>query len=70
MNRDYTLGGGLANLNERVRVVDRDGMDLGYMTVADAQRLAAEQSGELSVIAREDKVAIVRIVIIKKTPPA
>ena len=39
------------------------------MMVAEAQRLAAEQGGELSVIAREDKVAIVRIVIIRKAPP-
>jgi translation initiation factor IF-3 len=70
MNRDYTLGSGLANLSDQVRVVDRDGTDLGYMMVAEAQRLAAEQGGELSVIAREDKVAIVRIVLIKKSPPA
>ena len=68
MNRDYTLRNGLANLKDRVRVVDRDGMDLGYMTVDKAQRLAAEQGGELSVIAREDKMAIVRIVLIKKSP--
>ena len=69
VNRDYTLDSGLANLSDRVRVVDRDGTDLGYMMVAEAQRLAAEQGGELSVIAREDKVAIVRIVIIRKAPP-
>ena len=61
---------GLANRNDRVRVVDHDGTDLGYMAVAKAQRLAAGQGGELSVIAREGKVAIVRIVLIKKTPDA
>jgi len=68
VNRDYTLRSGLANLSDQVRVIDRDGTDLGYMTVAKAQRLAAEQGGEVSVIAREDKVAIVRIVLIKKSP--
>ncbi|HEX5219285.1 MAG TPA: hypothetical protein VFZ59_06930 [Verrucomicrobiae bacterium] len=68
MNRDYTWGSGIANRNDRVRVVDCDGMDLGYMSVADAQRRAAEQGGELSVIAREDKLAIVRIVRIKPPP--
>ena len=67
VNRDYTLGSGLANLSDEVRVIDRDGTDLGYMIVAEAQRLAAQQGGELSVIAREDKVAIVRIVLIKKS---
>lgn len=66
MNRDYTLGSGLANLSETVRVIARDGTDLGYMVLAEAQRLAAEEGGELSVIAREEKVAIVRIVLIKK----
>jgi len=68
VNRDYTLGSGLANLSDRVRVVDRDGTDLGYMIVAEAQRLAAEQGGELTVIAREGKVPIVRIVLIRKAP--
>ena len=68
MNRDYTLGSGLANLSDEVRVINRDGTDLGYMIVAEAQKLAAEQGGELSVIAREEKVAIVRIVFIRKAP--
>jgi len=68
VNRDYTLGSGRANLSDQVRVIDRDGTDLGYMIVAEAQKLAAEQGGELSVIAREEKVAIVRIVLIRKAP--
>jgi translation initiation factor IF-3 len=68
VNRDYTLSTGLANLSDRVRVIDHNGMDLGYMIVAEAQRLAARQGGELSVIAREGQLAIVRVVLIKKSP--
>ena len=68
MNTDYTWDNGLSTLNDKVRVIDHDGTDLGYMFVAKAQRLAARQGGELSVIAREDKVAIVRIVLIRKAP--
>ena len=68
MNRDGTLGNGLANLSDRVRVIDRDGTPLGFMIVAEAQRLASEQGGELVVIAREVGVTVVRIVLVRKAP--
>ena len=68
MNRDGTLGSGLANLSDRVRVIDRDGTQLGVMIVAEAQKLASEQGGELIVIAREAGVAVVRIVLVRKAP--
>jgi translation initiation factor IF-3 len=42
MSRDGTLSG-LANLNDRVRVIDRDGTDLGCMMVAEAQKIASDQ---------------------------
>jgi len=68
MNRDGTLGSGLANLSDKVRVIDRDGTPLGFMIVAEAQRLASEQGGELIVIGRESGVPIVRIVLVRKAP--
>ena len=68
MSRDFTLGSGLANLSDRVRVIDRDGTDLGFMIVAEAQRCASEQGCELVVIAREGKLTVVRIVLVRKAP--
>ena len=68
MSRDGTLAGGLANLSDRVRVIDRDGTDLGFMIVAEAQRLATQQGGELFVIEREERVTVVRIVLVRKAP--
>jgi translation initiation factor IF-3 len=68
MNRDGSLGSGLANLSDRVHVIDRDGTDLGFMLVAEAQKLAAQQGGELFVIERERGVTTVRIVLVKKAP--
>ena len=68
MSRDFTLGSELANLSDRVRVIDRDGMDLGFMIVAEAQRCASDQGCELVVIAREARITVVRIVQVKKAP--
>jgi translation initiation factor IF-3 len=68
VKRDFTLGSGLANLSDQVRVIDRDGTVLGFMTVAEAQGRASEQGGELVVIAREAGVTVVRIVLVKKAP--
>jgi translation initiation factor IF-3 len=65
MSRDGTLSG-LANLNDRVRVIDRDGTDLGFMMVAEAQKIASDQGGELVVIARVKNVTAVRVVLVKK----
>jgi translation initiation factor IF-3 len=69
VSRDVTLGGGLANLNDRVRVIDRDGTDLGFMIVAEAQKIASDQGGELVIIAHERKVTVVRVVLVRKAPP-
>ena len=66
MNRGGTLPGGLANLNDTIRVIDRDGTDLGLMIVAEAQKLASEQGAELFVTERRAKPAVVRIVIVRK----
>jgi translation initiation factor IF-3 len=68
MNRDAGLPGGIANLGDTVRVVDRDGTDLGLMILAEAQRRALEQNGELFVIAREPKPPVLRIVLVRKAP--
>ena len=68
MKRDSTLAGGLANLSDRVRVIDREGTDLGIMIVAEAQRVASEQSGELFVVGSEGRLKVVRIVLIRKAP--
>ena len=65
MSRDGTLPGGLANLSDRVRVVDRDGTNLGYMIVAAAQKLASEQGGELFVTGREGPLTVV---VVRKAP--
>jgi translation initiation factor IF-3 len=66
MNRGATLPGGLANLGDIVRVIDRDGTDLGLMIVAEAQRLASEQGAELFVTNHQAKPPILRIVIVRK----
>jgi translation initiation factor IF-3 len=62
MKRSCELGIGLANLGDQVRVVDRDGSALGFMTVVEAQKRASEQHGELVVILRTEKMTVVRIV--------
>jgi translation initiation factor IF-3 len=66
MNRGAGLPGGLANLGDTVRVIDRDGTDLGLMIVAEAQKLASEQGAELFVIERTTKPPVVRIVLVRK----
>ena len=66
MNRGAALPGGLANLNDSVRVIDRDGTDLGVMIVAEAQRLASEQGAELFVTEHRAKPPVLRIVIVRK----
>jgi hypothetical protein len=62
MKRGADLGIGLANLSDQVRLVDRDGTILGFMTVAEAQRRASQKAGELVTILRSDEMTIVRIV--------
>ena len=66
MKRDSGLPGGLANLGDTVRVIDRDGSDLGLMIVAEAQKRASEQGAELFVIARTTNTTVVRIVDVRK----
>jgi len=66
MNRGAGLPGGLANLNDTVRVIDRDGTDLGVMIVAKTQKLASEQGAELFVTEHTAKPPVVRIVIVRK----
>ncbi len=66
MNRGVGLPGGLANLNDPVRVIDRDGTDLGVMMVAEAQKLASEQGAELFVTEHMAKPPVVHIVIVRK----
>ncbi len=66
MNRGGALPGGLANLNDTVRVIDRDGTDLGLMIVAEAQKLASDQGAELFVVAHTAKPPVVRIVVVRK----
>lgn len=68
MSRDGSLFSGLANLSDRVRVVDRDGADLGVMIVAEAQRLASKQGCELFVVVHDVRPPLVRIVLVKKAP--
>lgn len=65
MNRGAGLPGGLANLGDTVRVIDRDGTDLGLMIVAEAQKRASEQGAELFVIERTAKPPVVRIVEVR-----
>ena len=66
MNRAAGLSGGLANLGDTIRVIDRDGADLGLMIVAEAQKLASEQGAELFVIGATAKPQVVRIVVVRK----
>jgi translation initiation factor IF-3 len=67
MSREATLPDGLANLSDTVRVIDRDGTDLGLMIVVEAQRLASEQGAELFVTDHKAKPPVLRIVIVRKT---
>ncbi len=66
MNRCGVLPGGLANLSDTVRVMDRDATDLGLMIVAEAQKLTSEQGAELFVTEHAAKPPVVRIVIVRK----
>jgi translation initiation factor IF-3 len=66
MNRGGGLPGGIANLNDTIQVIDRDGTDLGLMIVAEAQRIASEQGAELFVTNPDAKPPIVRIVLVRK----
>ena len=49
-------------------MIDRDGTDLGFMIVAEAQKIASEQGGELYVLARTQNLTLVQIVLVKKAP--
>jgi translation initiation factor IF-3 len=69
MSRDGTLSGGLANLNDRVKVIDRDGTDLGFMIVAEAQKVVSDQGAELVVIERARGVTVVQVVLVRKGRP-
>ncbi len=69
VKRDCALASGLSNLGDWVRLIDRDGTDLEVMIVAEAQRRAAEQGGELYLV-EQGRVALVRIVLIRKAPGA
>ena len=53
-------------MGDRVRVIDRDGTDLGFMIVSEAQRIASDQGGELVVLASEGGISVVRVVLVKK----
>jgi Translation initiation factor IF-3, N-terminal domain len=66
MNRGGALPGGLANLNDTIQVIDRDGTDLGLMIVAEAQKLASQQGAELFVTRHTAKPPVVHIVIVRK----
>src|SRR5262249_17363018 len=66
MNRGAGLPAGLANLGDTVRVVDRDGTDLGPMIVAKAQKLAADEGAELFVTHPTARPPVVRIVHVRK----
>ena len=66
MKRDSGLPSGLANLGDKIRVIDRDGTDLGLMIVAEAQKRASGQGAELFVIDRTAEPPVVRIVEVRK----
>lgn len=68
MNRNGSLISGLANLSDRVHVIDRDGADLGFMIVAEALSVAANQGCELVVVEHDADRPVVRIVLVKKAP--
>lgn len=66
MNRAAGLPNGLANLGDTIRVIDRDGTNLGCMIVAEAQKFASEQGGELFVIEPTATPPVVHIVLVRK----
>lgn len=66
MNRGAGLPSGLANLGDTVRVVDRDGTDLGLMIVAIAQKIASEQGAELFVADPKASPPVVRVVMVRR----
>ena len=65
MNRGAGLPGGLANLGDSVRVIARDGADLGRMIVAEALKLASEQGAELFVTEPTAKPPVVCLVVVR-----
>ena len=66
MNRGAGLPIGLANLGDTVRVVGRDGVDLGLMIVAEAQKLASDQGAELFVTDPTATPPVILIVEVRK----
>jgi hypothetical protein len=66
MNRGAGLPSGLANLGDTVRVIARDGADLGLMIVAQAQQLASAQGAELLVTEPNAQPPVVRLVMVRK----
>jgi translation initiation factor IF-3 len=66
MSRGGALPGGISNLNDTIQVTDRDGTDLGLMIVAEAQKIASEQGGELFITDRDAKPPVVRIVLVRR----
>jgi len=66
MNRGAGLPIGLANLGDTVRVVGRDGVDLGLMIVAEAQKLASDQGAELFITDPTATPPVIRIVEVRK----
>ena len=53
-------------MNDTIQVTDRDGTDLGLMIVAEAQKIASEQGGELFITDRDAKPPVVRIVLVRR----
>ena len=66
MNRGAGLPRGLANLGDTVRLVGRDGADLGLMIVAKAQKLACDQGAELFVTDPTATPPVLLIVEVRK----
>jgi translation initiation factor IF-3 len=61
-NRGHLLPSGLSDLSQSVRVVGRDGKQIGLLTVMEAMQRAAAEQCELLTVAPDVKPPICRIV--------
>jgi translation initiation factor IF-3 len=62
MKRGYDLPGGCKDLSEEIRVISPEGVNLGRMTVAEAQRRAVAVNAELVLLTPDLRTKIFRLV--------
>ena len=62
MKRSYALAGGCSNLSDEIRVISPELVDLGFMTVAEAHKLATALYAELVLLTPGCNMKVFRLV--------